>query len=200
MASNANILNDRNVYAKVKDGVVTEYPVLPVHIDTRSERTSIYTICKFDTKPTLLSYQYLTEQLEVVKDLVLVHYTVVDRTLSQLLDMFKEPGSNITNPTPILIGAVTSSDLNKAIELVNKHVQTLLDDFAKTRGYDNINSAISYLNSTVIAYSTEAATALALRDTTWSSLDTYLAGVTAGTTPVPLKVTEIEAVLPTLVW
>ncbi len=190
-----------NIYAKVTNGKVVEYPVSELHIHNRSQPKSMYTLCKKDTKPTITSQQYLTETLEVTPNLVLVHYNVVDKTLQQLLDGFKDPSSNtLINPTPLNISAISTADIAKVSELTNIHVQTLLDDFAVTKGYDNINSTISYLNSTVLAYSTEAATASALRDNVWSTLNTYLTDVTAGTLPLPLKVSDIEAVLPTFVW
>jgi len=54
----------------------------------------------------------------------------------------------------------------KEQELI-KEIQNLLDTFAKVRGYDNIISCTSYINSTVAKYKTEAEYCIKLRDYMW---------------------------------
>ena len=74
-------------------------------------------------------------------------------------------------------------------------VQTALDNFAKTRGYDGIMSACSYSNSTDAQFKLEADYCIALRDTTWRKGYEILAEVKAGNRPVP-SVEELIAELP----
>jgi hypothetical protein len=69
-------------------------------------------------------------------------------------------------------------------------VQARLDDFAKTKGYDDIATCISYLGSTNTTWAAEAARANTLRDATWAA---YYANETE---PWP----TIEAALPELTW
>ena len=47
-------------------------------------------------------------------------------------------------------------------------IQTRLDDFVRTRGYDNMLSACTYANSNIPQFATEGNKAIGLRDLTWS--------------------------------
>ena len=74
-------------------------------------------------------------------------------------------------------------------------VQSALDNFAKTRGYDGIMSACSYSNSTDAQFKLEADYCIQLRDTTWRMGYAILAEVKAGTRLIP-SVEELIAELP----
>lgn len=78
-------------------------------------------------------------------------------------------------------------------------IQQRLDDFAKTRGYDNILSAATYATSTVAKFATEGQYAVDARDATWAKCYEILAVVEAGTRPVP-TLDELLAELPALTW
>jgi len=191
---------DNNIYAKVENGKIVEYPIYSNHIRNRSHPVDWYTLCVFDAKPQITKYQYLTEDYEILDNLIKVHYVIKDMTLKEVLNLFKDPASDIMMPSPLPISSLTAEDIAKVQELASIEVQNLLDEFARTRGYDDIKSAVTYLNSTNTVYSTEATTAMNLRDNCWSALETYLTDVQAGTKPVPLTVEEIISVLPPLVW
>lgn len=78
--------------------------------------------------------------------------------------------------------------------------QTRLDAWAQSRGYDGILSACTYATSQVPRFQAEGQRCVDLRDQTWARLYEILAEVEAGTRPVPLSLTEIEADLPVLTW
>ena len=78
--------------------------------------------------------------------------------------------------------------------------QQRLDDFAKTRGYDGILSAVTYATSTTTKFQIEGQYCLDQRDATWDSLITMFAEVQAGTRPKPTSYADIEPDLPPLVW
>lgn len=78
--------------------------------------------------------------------------------------------------------------------------QRRLDEFARTRGYENINSATTYINSTVDKYKDEATYAIAVRDSTWQALYDIIEDATAGNRPIVKQFSEIESELPTLTW
>jgi hypothetical protein len=79
-------------------------------------------------------------------------------------------------------------------------VQKRLDDFARTRGYDNILSACTYATSTVPKFKAEGQYCVNARDNTWATLYTILAEVQAGTRPMPSGYADIEPLLPVLEW
>lgn len=83
-------------------------------------------------------------------------------------------------------------------QVVNR-VQSNLDSFASTRGYDNIISACTYVTSLVPQFAAEAARCVQLRDSTWSACYAILASVQDGTRAMP-TIEEVLAELPTLTW
>ena len=78
-------------------------------------------------------------------------------------------------------------------------IQQRLDDFARTRGYDNIMSACSYFGSANSRFKQEADRAIALRDATWAAAYALLDDVLSGQRPMP-TFDEVCAALPALTW
>ena len=78
-------------------------------------------------------------------------------------------------------------------------VQKRLDDFARTRNYDNIMSAATYATSTVPKFKAEGQYCVEARDATWAKCYEVLAAVEAGSRPMP-TLEELLAELPVLTW
>ena len=78
-------------------------------------------------------------------------------------------------------------------------VQKLMDDTVKTRGYDDVFTCISYVNSTDETFRAEANSVLAWRDRVWRKCYTMLAEIEAGQREIPTQ-EELLAELPTLEW
>ena len=74
-----------------------------------------------------------------------------------------------------------------------------LDDFARTRNYDNILSACTYATSTVAKFCAEGQYCVDARDATWNACYVILADVQAGTRPMP-TLEQIMSELPVLEW
>jgi hypothetical protein len=83
---------------------------------------------------------------------------------------------------------------------LEEQVQFRLDAFAKTRGYNSIMSACSYVNSTVESYKIEAEYAVQARDLTWAKLFEIIGEMEAGTREKDQSFQELEKDLPELVW
>ena len=80
-------------------------------------------------------------------------------------------------------------------------VEQRLNDFAKTRGYDDIKSASDYAAQTAVPkFQQEGQYALNQRAATWAKLYEMLAEVQAGTRPMPTGYADIEPELPALEW
>ena len=80
-----------------------------------------------------------------------------------------------------------------------KAIQDQLDAFARTRNYDSMLSACTYVTSTVAKFAKEAQYCVEARDSTWSAAYAILADVEAGTRPAPTA-KELLAALPALAW
>lgn len=78
-------------------------------------------------------------------------------------------------------------------------IQQRLDDFARTRSYDGILSACSYVASGVQRFADEGAYCVAARDATWAYAYQILADVQAQERPMP-TLEEVMAELPALEW
>ena len=78
-------------------------------------------------------------------------------------------------------------------------VQSYMDSKAQERGYDNIHTACSYVNSTDEVFKAEGTACLAWRDQVWRKCYDILAEVKQGKRAVP-TLEEVIAELPVLVW
>ncbi|CAB4142758.1 hypothetical protein UFOVP435_19 [uncultured Caudovirales phage] len=78
-------------------------------------------------------------------------------------------------------------------------VQDFLDATARSRGYDSALSCVSYIDSTVASYRTEATAMRDWRDAVWVRCLQLLAEVKLGRRPIPTEV-ELVALLPTIQW
>ena len=76
-------------------------------------------------------------------------------------------------------------------------VQNHLDKAAQARGYDGVLSAVSYKNSSVPRFASDATAFLDWRDAVWGYCYTVLAQVQAGLVQIPTA-EEMLAGLPTL--
>lgn len=79
-------------------------------------------------------------------------------------------------------------------------IQQRLDDFARTRNYDNILSACTYATSSVPKFAAEGQRAVDLRDQTWAAAYTILDDVLANRRSMPASIADIEDDLPALEW
>lgn len=81
-----------------------------------------------------------------------------------------------------------------------RQTQELLDDFARTRNYDNILSLCSYNDSTVPKFQAEAMYGIKARDITWAKLYELLEKNNIDSTLESLSFADIVKDLPELVW
>lgn len=84
--------------------------------------------------------------------------------------------------------------------VVTQAVQERLDDYAQTRGYDNILSACTYANSSVPQFRKEGQYAVDMRDAHWAKCYEILNDVQHGRRPAPSSVTEVLMEMPAWHW
>lgn len=78
-------------------------------------------------------------------------------------------------------------------------VQAILDEKAQNRGYDNIQAACSYLNSTVPRFAAEAQAYLEWRDKVWVASHQLLSEIESGAIALPDKA-ELASLIPAIQW
>lgn len=79
-------------------------------------------------------------------------------------------------------------------------IQFRLDSFARTRNYDGILSACTYVTDPNPRFASDGQTCVNKRSETWTAAYAILAEVEAGTRPMPTSIADIEQDLPVLVW
>ena len=80
-----------------------------------------------------------------------------------------------------------------------KLVQNYMDKTVQVKGYDDVFTCISYVDSTDEIFRREALAVLAWRDKVWRMCYEVLAEVNAGKRAVPSE-SELLAMLPNLEW
>lgn len=188
--------------ARVENGQVVDCPVDEDFANARNNPLDDYIPVIENPVP---DYNHLTQKVVTSYNYrvtyVVQTHTVVERTIEELLEDVKATG------TPDGNGGVTLSIANVPIPLImavahaaTVKAQGILDTFVKSRGYDNIASACTYVVSNYAKFKTEGEYCVGLRDNTWGALYTYLNSVQEGTTPVPQQWSDISAVLPVPAW
>lgn len=102
------------------------------------------------------------------------------------------------------ITPLTPAELQTRQEMLRAQIvnntQARLDNFAKTKGYDNIVSACSYATSAHPKYGVEGRYCVEAREQTWDAMFAIDTEILNGARPVPTGFADIEPLLPVLVW
>ena len=119
-----------------------------------------------------------------------------------LFTTFENPDGSLTATprSPEEIAERAASALADFQADIVRKVQTRLDAFAQTRGYDNILSASSYASSGVPRFAQEARDCVAARDAMWDALYALVDDVAQGRRPPLSDADTILALLPPLTW
>ena len=149
---------------------------------------------------TKLAFEYTDEQ---IADMIAQGYVIVgDEDFQKLIGNYEDQyGINPDGSLFVIPPYVPSEE--EIIEQTKKQltdaVQSWMDKIAQTRGYDNIHTACSYVNSTDEIFAAEGAACLAWRDTVWRTCYAMLDEVLAGLREIPTP-EELIAELPKLTW
>jgi hypothetical protein len=187
------------IYGKVENGKIVEYPVFEEHIRNRSHPFAWYTEVVYDTEPTVAIDEYAKEVLTVGKDVINCSYTVEKMSLQALLALANR-GNNAplgidNSGSKILVKDIDPLLVESIISKVLDYASTKLEYFVKLRGYDSVLSAISYKDSLVDQYKSEANQVITMRDTLWSTLITYSTDIKSGKVDFPVSTLDVDKVI-----
>lgn len=99
-----------------------------------------------------------------------------------------------------IVQAWTEWPAEEKIPVIQGNVQVLLDSTAAERNYDNIFTALTYLESKNPKFAAEAAALRDWRDDMWTKCYEYLAKVEAGEIIIPDNWEAVKAELPAFEW
>lgn len=197
---------DLDLFARVKDGAVVEFPVRRIHIQNRAQPIVWYTPAVEKEKPALPPFHYYVTNFEISGEVVTVSYEVKPYTLQELLGQLRnDQPAGISEIGPITIDKVDAALVERVMKLISDFVTDRLLEFAATRTYgtataDPFISASTYTNSKVPKFRLESQYLLDLRDDIWINLIEYQTRVLAGELPVPTSIDDVLALFPEMVW
>lgn len=196
-----------DLYARVKDGKIVEYPVYLEHIKARGLPESWFVKCEIEPQPTTDIFSYAVQEPRVVNSTqVVVGWKVSALGLEQLLSRLplnpdspknnRRPNRRVVNEQP------SEAMVAKIKTMVEDRVQALLDSFALTRGYATLERAVSYIGDKNVKWNAEGIFCRDLRSDTWTQLQVYFTEVTATpqVKPWPNTWQDIANNLPKLQW
>jgi hypothetical protein len=129
-----------------------------------------------------------------------------NRVIATAFDGYEGPQQWVSSPSDFVEARVFEyTYINGVLDLpmlpyLEIETQKRLDAFAQTRGYENINSATTYISSSVTKYKNEGTYAATARDSTWSALYQIIEDATDGNREKIVDFSEIVSELPTLAW
>jgi hypothetical protein len=175
------------MYAKIQNNQVVEWPI--INIRDRFPRVSL---------PEIITDQVLPEGYVIVHHDPQPEYSWLTHKLVPAEPVYKN-NQWVQNYT---ILPLTSYEIELheqiAVSKLESVTQEHLDNFAKTRGYSDILSAISYQTSSNAKYSAEANYAVVARDLTWTKFYELLADTNQNV--LTLEYAEFLELLPQLAW
>jgi hypothetical protein len=174
-------------YALIENGQVVEYPINSL----------------FDKYPNI-SFTLPLEATQFPSGIIevqavqapVVEYTqdVIEETPVEVNGVWKQSWTIIPAPTEEIERRV------QALKgILQRAVQSKLDDFARTRNYDNILSCTTYYNSAVSKFQQEAQYCIQMRDAYWSACYSILQQFESGQRSMP-TVEQLLGELPVLQW
>lgn len=104
----------------------------------------------------------------------------------------------LVNPYKYL-SYITVKDRERLQKEYTDTIQKWMDTEAATHGYDNIHTACSYENSSILKFKAEGQACRLWRDNVWTGCYDYLDKVLIGEEPL-ISVEELIAKLPQMVW
>lgn len=193
--------NPQDVFARVENGQIVEYPVYRLHILNRAHPVEWYTPVVEINKPEVPAFHYLTPTLTLKDGVVNITYTVTPFNLSQLLAKVNGSVMDMPGKPTVFINQIDPSLAERIVSLATNYAEGKLEAFIATRGYDSLNNLLSrYTASTVPKFSAEANHVQSLLDALWVRLLAYYGEINAGVKPIPGSLAEIDVVIGEFSW
>ena len=185
---------DNTVFARVEGNRIVEYPVTAGQIKVRKLPFSYFRQVAFEDAVTAPDFHRVVESIRLERETPVVSFSVEPMTIQEILDSLWE-GKETLNPTDTPPQAVLT-----LFTLASAIVTKRLDDFAKTKDYDNIVSLCSYVDDPDENLDKEGRRGRFLRSQAWTSIRGYQNQVLTGELPVPRTEKELLACVPEFTW
>lgn len=175
-------------WAYVENGEIKEkYDILPDNWKNISNFHALKNDVEYLKKLNWLPIKHIQYNYDpTIQKLDNVRYKIEDADITEEWDIV-----DIPNILP------TVDEIEK---MLVEETQHRLDEFARTKKYDNILSACSYSTDTNDKFRTEGSYCVKIRSETWSKLHQIISDIRSNTRSMPLRFIDIEKELPLLEW
>lgn len=196
-----SLYNDDSQFARVQNGAIVEWPVLFMHIKNRNLPLQLFRQIHFNEKPSAKPYVYLDESIELVNGVPTVSYNERKFTLEEILQSIIVKASEATGVfVQPLVTEVDPIAFQLVSSLTRDEITFRLNEFAKTRWYDSIDTLVTYANDPDPKHKEEGLRGVELRSQCWVSIRDFETKVLTGVIPVPYLVNQIYSHIPELTW
>lgn len=181
----------KDIYGKVTDGVIVEFPVTVDIILNRGHNVNDYCLSVFATEPNYnRACQKLQRKISVRNGKIYVDFEITPRSLAEVLAGFK------TKDGVMDIKDVEFSLMVYTKSLFTNYVEDSLDKLCNLRGYTSLNNILArYRNSSIESFKKESDYLQVCLDNAWKVMTVYQADLMTGKQPLPTSIDELDAVL-----
>ena len=189
------------VFARIKGNVLLEYPVTAEEIHNRRVPLSTYNQVIYTNNPKVENHQTYDVVKTVVGKFLHITFVVRNMTLDELLaEMLAQEKQVNPQATRVSLNRVTAEDAQAVSQATEVEAVKRLNELARSRRYDSIDSAASFRDSHIEKFRDEAARMIFLRSQLFADLEEYETKVLTGQLPIPLSATEVFGHLVPLTW
>lgn len=185
---------DNTIFARVEGNRVIEYPITIAEIKARRMPFNYFRQVAFEDRVNAPDFHRVVEAIRLERDTPVVSYSVEPLTIQEILDKLWE-GKETLSPAEVPPQAVST-----LFSLASGIITKRLDDFAKTKDYDNIVSLCSYVDDPDPVLDKEGRRGRFLRSQAWGSLRDYQNKVLAGSLPIPRSEKELLSCVIEFTW
>lgn len=196
-----------DLYARVIDGAIVEYPIYLEHIKARGLPEFWFVKCDLEEKPQLDEFSYAVQVPRVENPTkVVIGWKIQQFGLEQLLRKLPtNPDTQSPRRRPVNLTVTeppSEAMIAKIKTLTEEYVEAQLDRFAQSRGYKDIERAVSYIGDKNPTWDAEGKFCRDLRSDTWTQLQAYFSDViaTPQVKPWPNSWHDIAPNLPAMAW
>lgn len=182
------------IYARVKKGKITEFPVYSN--EALSPLDGYLSVVEPEAAPLRKNEKSILK-CTLVNGKPVAEYVIFNKTIK---DILTENKFSYTENKDRKFSLYSVLEQKSILARIDSATNDILDIFAAERHYDSLQSCLSYANSSIMDYRKDAQHASDVRDITWSSVIEFKNKLKKDEVPVPVSMTELKSCFENVQW
>lgn len=195
--------NRHDQYARIKAGKVIEFPVpfdQITQIDLDLGRVKKVAACTVIPESCPIT-QDCTPELKVIRGVPTWTHCVTQKSLENYIEtQYVGSARSLQTVGALNAKVLDSYEVSALISKLEAVGTKILNDFAKEREYDSIETLVSYRDDPHEKFAREADQGIRARSQIWQALNNLRDQINAGATNLPTTAEEVINLFPTLSW